>query len=431
MRGWNHPAGIGGWFNPADDTPAANYGPFTGFPALNALPAWASQAIVTAPTFYDSYYHGLPVGGVMTFDVGDTLPYAEQAGSPYRLRRNTAAFPDDGTDASIADDWMTGYDVTGALCYLYKSTATVGNVKLRKNSTSTLHDTYTLATEYDPTYGLEDITLSESGFNLLPAITLETDSANEPSLSLDDDASWEAAGSLSFVVAGAKWTSSYGNMMVTALAESSWSINDFGVEATPDAVTKGMRDEELERWLELMYNTSYPLYVMLWIAPETTSVSGEMTKLTNLIARYQAAWTAVGGGSCRFLFIGVWRSADNAKCVAQCQAMYNVAQARNDTFFISCYALLGGILWDTSDTGGVQSDWATARGWNAIVHNNGTLNAATLNAIDTVHPADADSAFFFSYILGQYMEDLRKGTQGGSGYMAASYHGQVKPPDGW
>jgi hypothetical protein len=121
--------------------------------------------------------------------------------------------------------------------------------------------------------------------------------------------------------------------------------------------------------------------------------------------------------------------------------MYNVATTRNDTFFISLYALLGGILWDNTDTGGDQSAWAedTSRNWDAIVHDGGgsPLDASDKNYLGAskIHPAtEPDASFFLSYVLAERFAKIASDAEksiGGSGYMGMSHAGLVQPPKGW
>jgi hypothetical protein len=459
MLGWNHPSGWRGFHVPVSEGGNADIYTTT----VETTGSGAEQTIqnmgdnIAQQIFHDEYYPGANIGGIKEWELNGYTNV--QANGVVHRTQLMVDFYSDAATPTVVADWIKGQDIRIKPIYMYGLTGVgaghdgmIATASFRAGSgdgTEVTGSPVTLASSYDSDLGLEDVAASESGLNLFDLeITLDTSAEANAKVHLADTAAWDAAvTNLSYIHCGYKlYRADTSGMMLATWADNSWETRHHAIEYPQDGTQKQSRDIELARWMDIMFDDkSKPLFVVMFQYAdydETLNVHEYMGWLKDICENYITQWQSVGGQAVYFLFGGTIMGdgglggADTAERRAQCEleneAMWRVAQERNDVYFVSLYALTGGILWDNSDTGGDQSAWAEARGWDAIANLNTTVDASAANYLDgtKVHANSLDAAFFFAWIWAEQIQ-ADAGGAGGGGYMAASYFGLVSPPSGW
>jgi hypothetical protein len=335
---------------------------------------------------------------------------------PARRIEHTLLRPE-GFDVGVVDEWFTGNPITMQLMYLYLSEPALGEryvadveVSLGPGVGVLDGGPWSYALDFVPGRGLSDIAAGEAGLNLMNRQhPIPTDAGPESMLmtlrSTDD---WEQPQQLWCTHLGVKVRGGPGGVFAAVLAESSWSSRDWGVDAPASATKKQFTNDELDRYLDLMFDDKdSPVYVVVIEGTEGITLDDYIAHNHARNDRIRAAWQRVGGGEVMFIYIGTYRTGDDEAAWSQNAAFYHTADQRDDTFYVNLYGLLGGILWNSTDTGGDQSAFAESRGWHAIAINGGTLDMSDRSALDFwgTHPIDAEAAFFFAWVAAEKIRE--------------------------
>lgn len=254
--------------------------------------------------------------------------------------------------------------------------------------------------------------VDQTGYNLIGSKhTIPTTSAAVMAATLRDDAGVIVAGTSRVAYCGGILKRSVGGVDIAVLAEASWQSLDWGVDVAADASNKRFTDEEMARFLDLIFpDKSKPLVVVWLEGDEGTALETYITNVDTRQDRFNTLWTALGGASIQHLLIGVYHGGSQENSERQNEAYWTVAESRTDTLYVNLYGLLGGILWDNTDTGGDQSAWATAHGWDAIVRNGDTVDASAEDYLASgIHPQSEEAAFFFMYVAWEKITAIASG----------------------
>jgi hypothetical protein len=468
MTGWNHPAGWGGFHWPAFN------GISNQFLVLETVTATVSGAEQTLQymsneansppnpgigmmIFNDTYAPGANCGGIQEWHVNASY---DNSGEANGVITDSQLLVDDygGTRETVVSNWIKDQDIRAKPIYMYSSTGVgsssssgnphdgmIADINVRTGSgdgSPITGSPFTLATDYEPSLGLEDAADGDSGFNLLNAeITIDTSSETNSHIQLADTANWDSATeNLSYVHCGYKvYRADRTGITSLVWADNSWDTDDHAMDSdkTKDGGGKHSRDSEIRRWMEIMFDTSEPLYLFFWQYCDYAdiSVSNYMSHLEDIRIRYTEAWQAVGGTTVNFIWGGSWRAVGgvavdgNTQTQTENEAMWRHAESAPGVFYINAYGLTGGIVWDNSDTGGDQSAWAESKGWNAIPHLNGTVDVSTKDLLDVpgTHANTTEAAFFFAYILAEVFEQYATGAAGMSKVRSSPYAPRIRP----
>jgi hypothetical protein len=411
LRAWDVPAGWRGFHASTGGGAGVQY--WNGFGGgYDNVDAFRSVLFVTNASFGGAHFYGLPHQH-LNHDVG--IGFVNNVEPERRIER--ASLRPQGFDIGVVDEWFTGNPITMQLMYLYHSEPAPGeryvadvDVGLGLGVGVPDGGPWSYATDFVPAHGLSDIAAGGAGLNLMNRQhPIPTDAGPESMrmvLRSTDD--WEQPQQLWCVHLGVKVGGGPGGVFAAVLAESSWQSASWGVDAPASATHKQFTNDELDRYFDLMFDDKdSPVYVVVMEGSEGNALDDYIAHNHDRNDRIRAAWQRVGGGEVMFIYIGTWRTGDDEAARTQNAAFYHTADQRDDTFYVNLYGLLGGILWNATDTGGNQIAFAESRGWDAIAINGGTLDMSVRNALDIwgVHPIDAEAAFFFAWIAAEKIRE--------------------------
>ncbi|MHC5007577.1 MAG: hypothetical protein ACYTGF_09505 [Planctomycetota bacterium] len=411
LRSWDIPAGWRGFHA----TTAGNSGVrrwlgwVSGYDGVDASRVVRS---VTQPSFGGTHFYGLPHQH-LEHDVGIGFQNEELGCRIERAQLRLSGF-----DLGTVSEWYTGNPITAQVMYLYNSAPAAGeaytadvNVGVGAGIGALDGGPWRYASDFTPQHGLSDIATGGPGLNLInrkhPIPT--DDGPDFMRLTLRCTDNWELSQQLWCMHLGVKVDGGPGGVIAGILAENSWDSDAWVPDAPADAATKQFTNNELDRYLDLMYDDkTSPLYIVIVEGPENTPLDEYVANNHARNDRFQAAWQRVGGSEVRFIYIGIYRTGDDALACNNNEAFFRTADQRSDTYFVSLYGLLGGILWDNSDTGGDQSAYAEAQGWDAIEINDGVLDMSNRHALDAAarHPANEPAAFFFACVAAEKIRHM-------------------------
>lgn len=186
-------------------------------------------------------------------------------------------------------------------------------------------------------------------------------------------------------------------MALACMAEATWWSQYFQPDLPPTQSAKQFTNDQLDRFIISVFDRDVQNFIVLCMGTEEHDLKTFITNLDALCNRFTAAFDRVGFTHApKFLLLGVWRpggETTNAQARTESEAMYELAEQRNDVAFLSYYGLEQGIYMD--GTSPEQLAWAQTRGYDAIELQSGTFNAGThhLNS-DGIHPTDALAAMF-------------------------------------
>lgn len=204
-----------------------------------------------------------------------------------------------------------------------------------------------------------------------------------------------------------------GSEMLPALAQNSWSVIGHSNPKDLDNVLgeKRYTQAELNSYLgAVIQDTSKPLWVVLFINQES-GISEQRTQFENIKNKMKAACTANSLTFGGFLLISPWRTGQTLASATFPEACltYAARDPDSESFAISLYALTDGLLLDNSDDTVAQAAFASANGYDAIeTLGAGTIDISSKDLLDgaNLHPADAESATAFGFILNKYIKQL-------------------------
>ncbi len=186
-------------------------------------------------------------------------------------------------------------------------------------------------------------------------------------------------------------------MALACMAEATWWSQFFHPNEPPTDYKKQFTNEQLDRFITSAFDRDVQNFVVLCMGVEEHNVQDFVSSLDALCNRISEAFDRSGFTYApTFLLLAVWRpdgEYSHGLARNESEAMYELADLRDDVAFLSYYGLEQGIYMD--GTSPEQLAWAQTRGYDAIELQSGTFNAGThhLNS-DGIHPTDALAAMF-------------------------------------
>ncbi|MHC4082060.1 MAG: hypothetical protein ACYSU2_12135, partial [Planctomycetota bacterium] len=343
LRSWDIPAGWRGFHGTTGGNSGVRrwYGWISGYDGVDAA---RTVRDVTQPSFGGTHFYGLPHQH-LEHDVGIGFVNEELGCKIERAQLKPSGF-----DLGVVSEWYTGNPITAQLMYLYNSAPADGeaftadiDVGVGPGIGVLDGGPWLYAGDFTPEHGLSDIATGGPGLNLInrkhPIPTDEGPNSMQLTLRCTDN--WELNQQLWCIHLGVKVDGGPGSVVAGVLAENSWNSYNWIPDAPANATTKQLTNDELDRYLDLMYDDkTSPLYIVIVEGPENTPLEEYVSTNHARNDRFLAAWQRVGGSEVRFLYIGIYRTGIDALARNQNEAFYCTADQRTDSYYVNLYGLL-------------------------------------------------------------------------------------------
>ncbi|MCW5776798.1 MAG: hypothetical protein KIS87_10195, partial [Phycisphaeraceae bacterium] len=212
----------------------------------------------------------------------------------------------------------------------------------------------------------------------------------------------------------------------SGLAQDSWSFDghakDQASKGGSGSAGKTFSDEQLLHWLDATtLDRSQTPVVIIHMATEAKAQHDIDASVRGILARYRAAFGAIGTAPPRFLLIGSYMHRvgnrppeESRPFIEQLDAIYeSLASTEPDCAFFSLYRATNGVFFTTDLKGGPGAqqqarDWLDANGWSTITYGGTTYNLSSaadggLDGVltaDGVHLAAPPAAAFYAKLIG-------------------------------
>ncbi len=201
----------------------------------------------------------------------------------------------------------------------------------------------------------------------------------------------------------------------SSIADGSWSYSGFGCDTEGEfPLDKKYSLEQLTHWLDVTtLDREQPTVFMWFFAPETIGYDSAISKMENMIDQSDTAASLVGLSSVKHIIVigslfNLTEDIDLSKeyIQSQQQAAYDLATLRINVSAISLFAATDEVFLHGNDA----IPWLLYHGFDNFQFGTNSINLIE----DTngylfdawgVHPASANSAAFFSSLLGEIIRE--------------------------